>query len=82
MAFKVNLLTKGIIISGWVEIWRLPEAEAEHSLKGSDKPLLMEKVLNFVTVNSVMKRYNLKRSAISEVTKNCNFKRFVGEALG
>ena len=51
---------KGIIISGWVEIRRLPEAEAEHSLKGSDKPLLMEKVLNFYTVNSVMKRYNLK----------------------
>ena len=43
MAFKVNLLMKGIITPGWVEIWRLPEAEAEHSLEGSDKPLLMEK---------------------------------------
>ena len=74
---------KGIIISGWVEIWRLPEAEAEHSLEGSDKLLLlMEKVLNFVTVNSVMKRYNLKKGAISEGTKKRNFKRFVGEALG
>ena len=82
MAFKMNLLMKGIIISGWVEIWRLPEAEAEHSLEGSDKPLLMEKVLNFVTVNSVMKRYNLKWGAISKVNKICNFKRFVGEALG
>ena len=73
---------KGIIISGWVEIWRLPEAEAEHSLEGSDKPLLMEKVLNFVTMNSVMKRYNLKRGEISEVTESCNFKRFVGDACG
>ena len=47
MAFKVNLLMKGIITPGWVETWRLPEAEAEHSLEGSDKPLLMEKVFNF-----------------------------------
>ena len=74
MAFKVNLLMKGIITPGLVEIWRLPEAEAEHSLEGSDKPLFMEKVLNFVTVNSVMKRYNLKRGAISEVNKIFNFK--------
>ena len=51
-------------------------------MEGSEKPLLMEKLFNFVTVNSIMKRYNLKRGAISEVTKNCNFKRFVGEALG
>ena len=51
-------------------------------MEGSDKPLLMVKVLNFVTMNSVMKRYNLKRGEISEVTESCNFKRFVGEALG
>ena len=40
MAFKVNLLMKGIITPGWVEIWRLPEAETEHSLEGSDNHYL------------------------------------------
>ena len=49
-------------------------------MEGSEKPLLMEKLFNFVTVNSIMKRYNLKRGEISEVTKSCNFKRFLGDA--
>ena len=39
-------------------------------------------VISFVIMNSVMKRYNLKRGEISEVTESCNFKRFVGDACG
>ena len=87
MAFKVNLLIKVITISSWVENRRLRRAEAEYSFLelvlvdgGSDKPLLREKLFNFVTVNSIIKRYNLRRGEISEVTKSCNFKRFVGVA--
>ena len=84
MAFKMNLLMRGIIISSWVENQRLRRAEAEHSF--------LELVLfdggiretitcgNFVTVNSIIKRYNLKRGEISEVAKCCNFKRCVGDA--
>ena len=84
MVFKMNLLMRGIIISSWVENRRLRRAQAEHSF--------LELVLidggiretitcgNFVTVNSIMKRYNLKRGEISEVTECCNFKRFVGDA--
>ena len=60
-----------------VENLRLRRAQAEHSF--------LELVLidggiretitcgNFVTVNSIMKRHNLKRGEISEVTKSCNF---------
>ena len=53
-------------------------------MEGSDKAYgeLWLMVLNFVTMNSVMKRYNLKRGEISEVTESCNFKRFVGDACG